>query len=770
MPLDDLKKQNSEFRVFIGFAGVTGAGKTSAINSIIGFIDLLPSSNEAAATAVPCLIAYNDDPDLDARFRAEVTFKSEHDVRQELDEYFDALTILEEIRKGSQSEDSEANEAIQPDNASESAAKARHALKTDRLKDLDTVEEDNQDLLDMVSAVFGLDETELKAETTDSLLAKHPDVHNLLGQMIPVVGSDVNEFSDRIKPYMDSVPAAHGPSGVEFAAWPLINEVKVFVRSPVLKNGIVLVDLPGLADNVESRASVAQNYFSKLSVTAIVAPIIRARNEQTAVNLMTENQQFCMQMDGKFHKKSFCVILSKMDDINVETYLKQHAAEAKLNQALQSSRDTLKTVNQEFKEIEREKSNQKQLLKSINQQVSKLQADQDTTTTKADEIAECNKRRLEAQAKSIDIDRRLHSNRKQAKHLNGRILHWCIHGRNALVKKEIQMDFQRRQKRLATASQRQDVYDGTVMTFPISSSAYWKVIEDSEPPVGFPADVYTGIPALQSWLRHSAIPDREKHLDMALNALHGLFNTMQIWSEFQGQLNLTKQFVNDEVLHRPLHTLDMTLNKTFNKLSRDIRTLNPMKNKDSTVANCKARCIAVVKRWSSKEPDNLLCTKKMFWNTYNACVNRRGAVYRAKSQGKHRYAWIETLCNLFYEGIVKDWNLALNEQIPALRAPINKEIDNIWATLMAQLGKRVRIAAPQMQPVLAKERDRLDQIKDQLKDMVGKQFDDISVGASKAHRTITNSVRDKFEVAFRKAKKEKGLYYPGLQASTQLTD
>ncbi len=330
---------------------------------------------------MPCLIAYNDDPNPDAAFRAEVTFKTEHDIRQELDHYFDALTVLEEVGKDIESEDTDTNEVNQPDTTSESVAKERRARMMDRLKDLDTVEEDNQDFLEMVSAVFGLDEEGLKGETTESLLVKHPDVHKLLGQTIPVVGSDVEEFSERIKPYMASVPAAHGTTGVEFEAWPLINEVKVFVRSSVLKNGIVLVDLPGLADNVESRASVAQNYFSKLSVTAIVAPIIRARNEQTAVNLMTENQQFCMQMDGKFHKKSFCVILSKMDDIDVETYLRQHGGEAKLNQALQSCRDTLKTVDQEFKDVERENTNHKQLLKGIDRKISKLQAEHDKAKT-----------------------------------------------------------------------------------------------------------------------------------------------------------------------------------------------------------------------------------------------------------------------------------------------------------------------------------------------------------------------------------------------------
>lgn len=361
--LDNLKKTNSEFRVFVGFAGVTGAGKTSAINSIIDFRDLLPSSNEAAATSVPCLIAYNEDTNPDAAFRAEVVFKTEYDMRQELDRYFDALGILDEVSNSLRSEDHEHN-----DERNTAPDPARDTERLERLKDLDIVGEDNQDLFDMVSAVFGVDQDALRSESTDNLLANHPDVRNLLGRTLHIVGSNEEEFSEKIRPYMDSVPAVHGTSGVEFAAWPLINEVKVFVRSNVLKNGVVLVDLPGLADNVESRASVAQNYFSKLSVTAVVAPIIRARNEQTAVNLMTENQQYQMQMDGKFHKKSFCVILSKMDDINVATYLTQHSTEAKRDQALQTWRDSLKALDREFNEIKSEMSAHKQLLKQLNRQ------------------------------------------------------------------------------------------------------------------------------------------------------------------------------------------------------------------------------------------------------------------------------------------------------------------------------------------------------------------------------------------------------------------
>jgi hypothetical protein len=509
---------------------------------------------------VPCLIAYNEDASPGAAFKAEVTFKTEEDIRQELDEYFEVLRLREEIDQALATEEPEPepeDEMVGQSDAA-SAVKDSQLKVMERLEELEMVEENSQDIQDMVSAVFGLEREDLKGESVESLLGRYPDVRSLLGRTLYIACGHAEEFSDMIKPYMDSVPAIHGGSAVEFAAWPLIVKVQVFVRSDALKNGIVLVDLPGLADNVASRALVAQKYFSKLSVTAVVAPVIRALNEQTAVNLMTENQRLCMQMDGKFHKKSFCVILSKMDDINVETYLKQHAIDASKNQPLQQCREELRTLNCEFKGIEKERSAHKQAVTAINRQRAKLRIENNKTSDQGEALRQVAKKRAEELAKGVAIERRLQLNRKQAKRLKGHILHWCIRARNAIVDRHIQEDFERRQKRLAVAALRQDLYDGSLKTFPISSSAFWKVTDDSERPTGFPGPKYTGIPALRHWLRYAAIPHREEYLDMSITALHGLFNVMQGWSSFdmQGELNLTKRFVSDKVLNRPLTTFE----------------------------------------------------------------------------------------------------------------------------------------------------------------------------------------------------------------------
>jgi hypothetical protein len=193
----------------------------------------------------------------------------------------------------------------------------------------------------------------------------------------------------------------------------------------------------------------------------------------------------------------------------------------------------------------------------------------------------------------------------------------------------------------------QNLYDGTLKTFPISSSAYWDSIDDvTQSPVGFPALEYTGIPALKHWLRYAAIPDREKHLDMGLNTLHMLFNQMQVWSSFDpsGEVTLTKKFLNDVVLKKPLDKFEKSLNTGFNKLCKNIKALDPLKNKDGTLANSKQRCIEVVTRWASKNPSNLLDMKKMHWSTYNACVKKNGGPFYSMADGtRRRYAWIESL-------------------------------------------------------------------------------------------------------------------------------
>ena len=325
--LDEIKKLHQDFRVYIGVAGATGAGKTSALNAVLGMRNLLPSSNEAASTAVVCQVAYNEDDDQKRAFRAEVIFKSLRDYREELEVFFDDLRLSQmpdDDDYGDGDIYSAQDKKAMADNIKQSAGK--------------------------IKAVFGLDERHLINQTVDSLLARNSDVLAMFGKTMTIVECDAESFSRKVKPYLDSTSTNHGDTGFQFAAWPLIEEVRIFVKADILKNGLVLVDLPGLADSDEGRAAVAERYFSQLTVTAIVSPIIRATDEQTGQKLLSTNQELAMQMDGKFDRKGFCVVLSQMDQMEPHSFMRNHDQEYRDDLEFHRAMQRLSILNDEYRE------------------------------------------------------------------------------------------------------------------------------------------------------------------------------------------------------------------------------------------------------------------------------------------------------------------------------------------------------------------------------------------------------------------------------------
>jgi hypothetical protein len=69
-----------------------------------------------------------------------------------------------------------------------------------------------------------------------------------------------------------------------------------------------------------------------------------------------------------------------------------------------------------------------------------------------------------------------------------------------------------------------------------------------------------------------------------------------------------------------------------------------MKNKSTTIGNCKGKCVETVQAWRRKDPSGPKSTaNQMQWGTYNACIKRKGKPYRSHAQGRPRYAWIESL-------------------------------------------------------------------------------------------------------------------------------
>jgi hypothetical protein len=93
---------------------------------------------------------------------------------------------------------------------------------------------------------------------------------------------------------------------------------------------------------------VAESYYQNLSVTAIVTPAIRAVDEKTGVKLMGNYQELRMQLDGKYNKDSFCVVVSKIDDMDVDAFCKgsvEARKDARLQADVVSTTTTLNKSN-----------------------------------------------------------------------------------------------------------------------------------------------------------------------------------------------------------------------------------------------------------------------------------------------------------------------------------------------------------------------------------------------------------------------------------------
>ena len=107
-----------------------------------------------------------------------------------------------------------------------------------------------------------------------------------------------------------------------------------------------------------------------------------------------------------------------------------------------------------------------------------------------------------------------------------------------------------------------------------------------------------------------------------------------------------------------------------------------------------------------------------------------------------------------------DWNLALHQKIPALKKPNYDKIDQTWDKFLEDLERRVKAVESEKKTEMMKlfllEKQRLSDIRDEIKDKVDETITQVSDGASRVHRSIIKSLREKWEPTFKKAKKEKG--------------
>ncbi|MCJ1400989.1 hypothetical protein MMC11_004200 [Xylographa trunciseda] len=281
--IDKLRNQAVKTRTVIGVVGNTGAGKSSVINAMLDEERLVPTNTMRACTAVVTELSYNYDDDA---YRAEIEFITVADWEKELQILFkDLLDDSGNVSRDCANPDTDAGIAY-------AKIKAVYPKKT-------------------------------KEDISNSNVKKMlQDVSHVLGQTRKIRESESLMFYKRLQHFVDSKEKVTGkkdkdkknePKEMEF--WPLIKVVRIFVKSPALATGAVIVDLPGVHDANAARAAVAEGYMKQCTGLWIVAPIIRAVDDKAAKNLLGESFKRQLKMDGGFSSVTF--ICSKTDDISL---------------------------------------------------------------------------------------------------------------------------------------------------------------------------------------------------------------------------------------------------------------------------------------------------------------------------------------------------------------------------------------------------------------------------------------------------------------------
>ncbi|KAI1468989.1 uncharacterized protein F4812DRAFT_470723 [Daldinia caldariorum] len=696
----DLTKLHKKFEVLVGVAGSTGSGKTSALNALLGFNELLPTNNQEASTAVVCKVSYNDSDKSSMKFRACVTFRTKANLVRQLDTFFEDLKGRDELR-AADGDSLEDQEALRNTNA--------------RLKPT----------FEMIRTIFGIEECDVAGMTTQTLLEQNESVTKLLGTTKKFHAGHEDQLAEQIKPYTDSTTAQHTTSGLKFAAWPLIDEVELYIKSDILKNGVVLVDLPGIADAVESRADVARNYFPKLAATLIISPARRAADESAAVKLMSDHQELQIQMNGKFHKNSFCVVVSQTDHIDRRSAVKNREDKS----------------NSKLKDLLEEESK----LKEATKQLQQLRVAEKTAAPKKIpryfSHSRIKRQRRDRDNLKDDIDKL----EKELEHLDGHITFLCVQSRNKFLEGRIQRDFQRRQTELTHSGQNKprDIYDGRVSVYPTKD----------KPLTGFPDQRYSGIPSLHQWIRKATIDERESHANSILYDLLNHYNVIQIWAREEwghDRLQINREWLENDVFPIFYADLRKDLNAYWTELNKSAGRYNPLRDRTQSLNNCAGQCRKVVKGWSFK---NDTTAAKIHWLTYQVNISRHGGSFESISGTYH---WMEDISVVLLRTIVADWDQALNHDIPGLYEPASKFVDNIWEHFSINLEPSVRNIAPNLLPFLHEIIPDLVMIKEQIKDRVRQALMSISRGASEVHPNMVKIIQKKWVSTFNEALKIKG--------------
>ncbi|PMB73941.1 Nuclear GTPase SLIP-GC [Beauveria bassiana] len=236
----------------VGFVGGAGAGKSSVLNSLLDEVDLVKSGSAGGAcTCAATEFHYHESDTLSIELQL---FDEDELLKQQ-------MQLLRSYRHFYLADLSEAEQ----DNFGELARLAE-----------DTFSSLFQSQLPSQSTLLNEDEDCLKSIFRRLITNLRPSISHTV-----MTGLTKQACSEKLRELTSAPASSTGESATRAAAWPYIENIKVFLNAQILKKGLILVDLPGLRDINSARRNITELYIRKCNEIFAVCPAARATDDET---------------------------------------------------------------------------------------------------------------------------------------------------------------------------------------------------------------------------------------------------------------------------------------------------------------------------------------------------------------------------------------------------------------------------------------------------------------------------------------------------------
>ncbi|KAJ5100706.1 hypothetical protein N7456_006758 [Penicillium angulare] len=319
-------KSLSNFRYpetrIVGFIGDSGVGKSSLVNSLLDEPNLARSGGGGSAcTSLVTEFRSADDNHLQA-YTIEVHFMASDDIRELLEEllrnfrayYCDSL--FREIESPDEREKCK-TEAGKAWMALESLFSDQHELTHDFLSKEG-------------SGAWEAAMTKLQTWANAAVAGRSGDGQSLVSK-VPT-GS-----LQGCKDYLDHLSAESHDNG-DPALWPFIKLIRVYLKSPILRTGLVVTDLPGFRDLNYARVRATEKYLShSCDEVFILTGIMRAESDLSIVDIK-----------NRCPSKPQHIVCTRSEEVNAEEEARSTEAFAPrvrtMNEKIRKSKDKLRSV------------------------------------------------------------------------------------------------------------------------------------------------------------------------------------------------------------------------------------------------------------------------------------------------------------------------------------------------------------------------------------------------------------------------------------------